>query len=238
MALVVDSEMASNVGFGVAGLSPNPPATPQTFSFTNAAGTVLYLFVILSVNTGGTTSFGTVSYNSVSMANIVNQTTASGASRIGVFRLLSPDTGANTISIAHTTVPGGANQSAIEAGCISFTGNDMTTPEIQSSGSNGSSTTAAASLSGVTAGNITICGAGAGSSMSAQTQTLSWSNNVQATSQAGNGRASRSVSSGSVTHSFTISSSDSWATAIVEVAAAGATPVSSIWVPRRMPLGV
>lgn len=233
MALVVDSEMASNVGFGVSG---PPPTSPQTFSFTNTAGTVLYLILILGVNSGGTTAFGAVTYNGVAMTLILEQTTASGASRIGVFRLLNPATGSNTVSVGFTE--SGSPNYAVVSGCISFSGNDATTPEVQTAGANGSSATASASLSGVVAGNISFAGAAAGSDMTAQTQTLSWAKNVNGLSQAGNGRSSRSASSGSVTHSFTISLSDSWITAVIEVAAAGSAAAVVPFVPHRMPLGV
>lgn len=218
MPLAVDSEMASNVGAGAAG---NPITSPNTFSFTNTSGTVLYLAVGIGAS-GGTvsTTFGAVTYGGVAMTSIVERSPSgtSNGGRLGIFRLLNPPTGSNTVSIAWTS-----SGSPFEwfAGCISFTGNDATTPEAQSGSGQGSSATASLALTGVVAGNISVVVAGAGSSMSAQTQTLSWAKNVDDFSAMGNGRCSRSASSGSVTHSFTISSSDSWATCGVEVAASG-----------------
>lgn len=238
MALAVDSEMPTNTGQGAA-RNTTPFTSPVTFSFTNTAGTVLYLAAVLSVNSGGSTSWGTITYGGQAMTTVIDQTSANGSSRVGIFRLLNPPTGANTVSIGFSmTLDGVNNQCAWEAGCISFTGNDTTTPEVQSAGSNGSSTTASGSLSGVQSGNITIGLAGAGSSMSTQTQTLSWAANENNLSTLGNGRLSRSTSTGSVTHSFTISASDSWATALVEVAAPGSGVPLPPFSPHRMPLGV
>lgn len=217
MALAVDSEMASNAGFGLATTS-----SPQTFSFTNTAGTLLVAIIGVGVPGADTASISNVTYNGVALTQLVDRTTSGGAQggRIGLFYLLSPATGSNTLSFAFTFT--GINTS-VWGGCISFTGNDSVTPFVQNTASNGSSATASVSLSGVAASSICVAGAGAGSDMTGQSQTLSWAKNVDGGSAMGNGRSSRSASSGSVTHNFTISGSDLWATLIAEVAA-GATP--------------
>lgn len=214
--------MAANAGFGVD--TPGAPASPQTFSFTNTAGTILYVCVGLGIGSAGTMTFGAVTYAGVAMTNVAQTSTGGGATggQIAWFRLLSPATGSNTVSIAFTF---SGTPDEIMAGCISFTGNDLTMPEAQTGINHGSGTTASLVLAGVLAGNISIVGAGAGSSMSGQSQTLSWSNNVSGATAMGNHRGSRSASSGSVTHNFTISASDSWATVGVEVAAAGSAVV-------------
>lgn len=225
MALAVDSEMPTNVGFGVD--TPGAPSSPQTFSFTNTAGTVLYVCVGLGIGSAGTMTITAVTYGGAAMTNVAQTSTGGGATggQIAWYRLLSPATGSNTVSISFTF---SGTPDEIMAGCISFTGNDTSTPEKQTGINHGSSSTAAITLAGVVAGNITIVGAGAGSSMSAQTQTLSWSNNASGATAMGNHRGSRSASSGSVTHSFTISASDSWATTGVEVAAAGGGSTKAI----------
>ena len=229
MALAVDSEMPSNVGQGTSGTGTG---SPWTFSFTNAAGTVLYLLVGLGANSGQTCTLGAVSYGGVAMTSVVDTSVASGAGRVAVFRLLNPATGSNTVSIAFTR-SGGTNF-GIWGGCISFTGNHASTPEVQSSGGAGTGSSASASLSGVASGNVVIAVAGSGSSMSAQSKTLTWAKNVDDNTVSSNGRASRSVDTGSVTHSFTISASDSWGCSIVEVAAAaGAAATSSPFVSER-----
>lgn len=224
MALAVDSEQASNVGFGVG----STPASPLTFSFTNTAGTVIYLIVGLGASGAGTATFGTVSYGGSAMTKVLEATTGGGATggKIGLFRLLSPATGSNTVSIAFTIA--GTSNAEVWAGATSFTGNDTSTPEAQTHSAQGSSATASDTLAGVTVGNVTLCGAGAGSDLTAQSQTLSWAKNVDGATSLGNGRASRSASSGSVTHNFTISGSDSWATVIVEIKAAGGASSKAI----------
>lgn len=217
MALAVDSEQATNVGFGFIGNT-----TPQTFSFTNTAGTVLYLIVTLGCGGAETSSFGAVSYGGAAMTKIAEVTTSGGATggRVGLFRLLSPATGSNTVSIAYT-YPSTASNS-MSAGCISFTGNNVTTPEAQAAGTNtGSSASASINLAGVAAGNITVAGFGGGTHFTTQSATLSWAKNNNDSSSLGNGRAARSASTGSVTQTATLAGSDSWASLMVEVAAAG-----------------
>lgn len=217
MPVAVDSEMASNVGFGVAG---SPPTSPQTFSFNNVAGSLLVALLGIGLPSGSPATFGTITYNGVTMTKLLEATTTGGANggKVALFYLLNPATGSQTLSYGFTT------SSVVEVwgGCTSFTGNDPVNPFVQSTSAQGTSAAAAATLSGVQSGNLTICGAGAGTAMSAQTQTLTWAKNVDNSSSAGNGRASRSASTGSVTHSFTVGASDSWVAAIAEIAAATA----------------
>lgn len=223
MTLAVDSEMASNVGFGAGG----SPASPQTFSFTNTAGTLLVLVVGIGAGGASTVTLGAVSYNDVPMTQLLEKSTAAGGvdgGKIALYYLLSPATGSNTVSFAYSVV---GTAPDVWAGAISFTGNDGSTPMVQSSSSASAGTpgtTATATLNSVASGNITVCGAGAGSSMSAQTKTLSWAKNQSDADALGNGRCSRSTSTGTVTHDFTISGSDSWATVIAEIAAAAGGP--------------
>jgi hypothetical protein len=225
MALVVDSEMTSNAGFGItqpgSGL-----ASPQTFSFTNTAGTVLYMIVGFGQPGASTAvTFGTVSYNSVSMTKIVETTTSGSTTggKIALYRLLTPATGANTVSIAFTGDAGAHPE--LWAGCISFTGNNTVTPEAQSGSSNGSSANPSITLTAVVSGNISVAGMGGGSTITAQDKTLSWVSNVDEFTAMGNGRSSRSAASGSVAHGFTMGS-DSWAAVAVEVAAAASAASS------------
>jgi ribosomal protein S11 len=218
VALAINSQMPSNAGFS-AGFSPS---SPRTFSFTNAAGTVLYAFVGLGnvSNASDTVTFGAVSYGAVPMTSLF-EVTSSGSTtggKLGVFRLLSPPTGANTFSFAWSV----SGNAVIDtwAGCITFTGNNTSTPEAQTHSARGTSVTASDTLSGVVSGNIVIACAGAGTTMTAQTQTLDWAANVSPGSTLGNGRASLSTTAGSVTHSYTISASDRWVVGSIEVAAA------------------
>lgn len=220
MALAVDSEMASNAGFGAGG----DPTSPQTFSFTNAAGTLLVLIVGVGGSGGdAAATFGTITYGGQTMTQLLEKTTSGGANggKIALYYLLSPPTGSNTVSLAWTYGGSTAGKS-VWAGCTSFSGNNGSSPFVQSTSGSGTGTTPTVALSGVAAGNITIAGAGGGSTLSAQSQTLTWVKNNDESSAMGNGRASRSASSGSVTHNFT-QASDSWASVIAEIAAAGST---------------
>lgn len=232
--LAIDSEMASNNGFGATD-SPSPGTlpSPQTFSFNNRAGNLLILFAGIGVTSANTATFGTVSYGGVTMTSRLEATTSGGSTggRIGLFYLLNPPTGSNTVSIGFTT----ANVIEVWGGCTSYTGADPSDPFAQTPvASQGNSTTASGSLSNVAGGNLVIAGAGAGSSMTTQTQTLTWAANVDGGSSLGNGRASVSSTLGSVTHQFTISATDSWATVIAEIKSAA----GNIFSPHRMPLGV
>jgi hypothetical protein len=171
------------------------------------------------------------------MTKVLDQTAPTGESRLALFRLLNPPTGANTVSIGFTITLAPTPNSDFLAGAISLDGNDPTTPEAQmTSTAGGSGTTFSASLSGVT--SLTLGAGAAGSNMTAQTQTLTFAINQDNNAQAGNLRASRSVATGTVAHGFTISVSDQWIAAEIEVAAAPAAPPVTLWLPRRMPLGV
>jgi len=217
VALAINSQMPSNVGFS-AGFSPS---SPRTFSFTNTAGTVLYAFVGIGASSNGDiVTFGAVTYGGVSLTGLFEvQTTGTSGGKLGVYRLLSPPTGANTFSFAWSW-SGTGGIVDVWAGCISFTGNRTPVPEAQTHGVFGTSATASDTLTGVAAGSMVVACAGAGSSMTAQTQTLDWAANVSPGDTLGNGRASLSSTAGSVTHSYTISSADHWAVGIIEVAAA------------------
>lgn len=210
MALAIDSQMPSNAGDGAANAG-----SPDTYAFTNTAGTLLYVWVGIAVSSG-TAPTPTATYGGVSMTPVTSKTTGAATNLLTLFRLKSPATGSNNVVITYT---GTARE--IWGGAISFSGNDTTTTEAQTNTANGNSSTPSVALTSVASGNITICCAGAGTSMSAQTQSLDWAKNVDDGSSMGNGRASTSTSTGSVTHSFTIAGTDSWAAIIAEIAAAG-----------------
>lgn len=224
MAVAVDSEMPTNTGdgAGTAGGSPLTP-NPRTFSFTNTAGTLLVAIIGNGVGSASTVTLASsVTYGGSALTKLVEKSTGAGTGgKLAIYYLLAPLTGANTFSYAWTNNLAPTNNEEAWAGLTSFTGHDLVSPFPQNTSANGTGTTASAALAGVTAGSVTICGAGAGSSMSAQSQTLTWLANVDGGTSMGNGRASRSASSGSVTHNFTISASDSWAAVIAEIAAPG-----------------
>lgn len=213
MALAINSQMTSNTGQGVTG----NPTSPFAYNFVNTAGTLLYVWVLFGATTVTATP-SSVTYGGTAMSFIKEATENSGNGRIRLYRLLTPATGTNSVSMAWS-----GTATDIISGAISFTGNNTSAPEAQtnSASNDAGSGTASVSLSGVTAGNITIAAAGCGSAMTAQTQTLDWAENADSNTYMGNGRASTSTASGTVTHSYTVNGSDTWACIICEVAAAG-----------------
>lgn len=215
-ALAVDSRMPSAVGDGATGV------TSRSFSFTNTAGTLLVCGSVI-----GNTVVSTITGMTYAGAAMTSAGTAvtwdSGNSVAAVFYKLSPATGANTVAITGTGVGGGST--AMTSGCISYTGNDTTTPIKTYLTNTGSGTSASVAMTSTTSGNKIWDVAGAGSSMTADTQTLSWVNNLSSASAGGNGRSSEANGSGgTVTMAHTISATDSFGVVGVEIAAAGGGP--------------
>lgn len=229
MALAVDSEMASNVGFGVAG---SPVTSPKTYTFNNGAGTLLLLLDGIGSAGAQTVTAGAASYNAVAATKILERATSGSTTggRVVVYQLLSPSTGSQTASQAWTKTGSEANE--VWGGCISFTGHDLVTPVVQSVVTSGTGAQASATLTGVAAGNITVCVFGGGSAFTTQSQTLSWAKNVDDNTSLGNGRCSRSSASGSVTHTADMTGSDSWVAIMLEIAAAAGAAVTTP--PRTM----
>lgn len=223
MAVALDSVMPGNAGDGAGG----NPASPRTFSFTNTSGTFMVAFVSLGTPSASACTIGAASYNGVALTNQVELSTSGGANggRIALFYLQAPATGANTFSYAFTS--SGEIADSAMCGVATFTGVSSTSPFAQQTTGSGTGTTATANLAGVASGNMTVAGAGAGSSMSAETQTLSYAINVDGVTSLGNQRSSTSTSTGSVTHAFTISASDSWLEILVELASQ-ATPTITV----------
>jgi hypothetical protein len=150
--LAIDSQEASGAG-------ARSTSSPLTWTFTNTAGTVLYCGFVVTSSSGGTSTFTSASYNSVSMTALgAGQNWATNASKAKWFRLLSPATGANTVSL---TWSGGSNPAAL-GGCISFTGNDTSTPEGSEVKATGTGTAVDSGAVTSTSGNIIISVGGSG----------------------------------------------------------------------------
>jgi hypothetical protein len=178
MTLLIDSQESVGTGHRVAG-SGNP--SPLTWSFNNAAGNLL-LVLAIATTAPGTASLGAVTYNGVAMTLAVSVSWDSGASVAGLYYLVNPATGSNTVSVsASWTSP---NNPAILAGAISFSGANTSGP-IGSTSSNslssgsGSTTPTAGSITAAS-GNYVLGGGGSGTSgtytpNSGQTETFSLS---------------------------------------------------------------
>lgn len=210
-------------------------ATATTgYSFTNTAGTLLVVCAEASSQSGANTNVSAVTYGGAAMTLAAGatakkqwDTTASVAS---LWFLLSPLTGANTVSITATTT--GTFVGWI-SGAISFTGNDVTTP-IRATAFSASSavanTTATVAVTGTTSGNIIVDCMGTGTSATSATapSTNIWLKNVNGNSAGNNAASSRSAGTGgSVTMAYTVAS-DLWGTVAIEVQAAGGAPAGPV----------
>jgi hypothetical protein len=219
MALAIDSQMGSSTG-----ASAN--ATTLTFSFTNTAGT----FIVVGISFGNASAFtvSTITYNGVSMTQVPGAVVGyDGATHnfagASLFSLLSPATGANNVVVTMSGVGGGTT--SIEGGAISFTGHDLVTPIVASSGksnfreSNGP--TATVTSGSTTVGNIVVAQMATGSGYSSvSTGTLSWSKNASSLSAGGNGAMTQaSGTGGTITMTDNITS-DFMGMVCFEVAAA------------------
>ena len=203
--------------------APTQPNNPALYSFTNSGGTVLYLVVALGPDAGGSSSFGAVSYGGVAMTKLIDEPDPGSHGRVGLFRLLNPPTGANNFSIAFTLSGNTAPDSyTVTAGAISFTGNDMVTPEKQTPTANGNSSAPSVTLTTVVAGNYTFAGAGSGTHAATRTQTLTFDSTDDDLSTMGSLEGTVATgNTGTVIHNWNLNggASDSWAVVAVEVQA-------------------
>jgi hypothetical protein len=120
--LLIDSEMPKTAGVGLAQYA-TAQASPLSFSFTNAAGNVLYLGVALNTDVTGVTV--SVTYNSVAMTQlgaISPDANSLNTGAIYLFRLSNPATSANTLSISWT----GGGTATVEAAAISLSSANAT----------------------------------------------------------------------------------------------------------------
>jgi hypothetical protein len=222
LPLTVNSQMPAGAGV-------TSSASPWTFSFTNTAGTVIYLFLSIDGTAFPTV---TVTYGGGAMTQLgvyapggPNRASTSGT--IFAFRRTLPATGSNNFVITWNT---GAFVSI--AGAISFTGNNAVPDNglaVQSFWSAATGTTFSLTQNGTTAGNIVLqasCYGDAGHST--QSGTISTVLEVNGGSQCNNLEIQyQSASAGSTTTSFTNSVATSWATLGIEVKAAS-NPASLI----------
>ena len=211
--LAVDSEMPSNV----AAFSADA-ATSLSFSFNNAAGTLLVCAVVCGgADTGSTINSITFDSASMGTADITRRAGNNTEGLLAIYHLLSPSTGSKTLAIG-TSAHGGS----IIAGCISFTGNDASTPIINPVAANDNGTgsnPATVNMTSTGSNNILVALAGGGSDFTSNTNTLSALKNINGTYAMNNFSMTRAAGTGgTVTMSSTMSGADFWAIGAVEVA--------------------
>jgi hypothetical protein len=230
MALAIDSQEASTTGH-------HSTTSPLTWTFTNTAGTLLMCGIVVT-NSTGLPTIGTVSYNGVAMTPFgTGRSWDSPVSEfVQWFSLLSPATGAHTMSVAYTPV--GSIPDAI-AGCISFTGNNTSTPVINETTafSNTNSPLATVTMSGTTSGNYLLACVGTGTGVTGAHSgdgTLTWKLNVSTGTAGDNAGALYLLSGGgSATVAFDVSS-DEWGLDAVEIQAAGGGATKGLFLPTPM----
>ena len=219
--LTVNSQMP-------AGACVTSTTSPWTWSFTNTAGTVLYVFISID---GGTVPTVTATYSAAAMTQLGSQTASGNPGTLFLFRKTLPATGANNFVVTWNT----GTQTAI--GCaLSFTGNNAN-PDDGAAMTNAyggtTSTVFTLSTSPTTAGNIVIQGACYGDAgVTTQTGTRSSIGQINSGSFCNNDVVQYQNSvTGTTTTSFTNTvTPTSWATIGIEVRAASATvsPITSL----------
>lgn len=236
MALAIDSQMAA-----AAGASSSVSLT-LTFSFNNVAGT----FMTLGIGWGNGSAFTVASalYGAAALTVVPGATVGyDGAthnfSGAALYSLLLPSTGANNIAITMTGLTGGAT--SIEAGVMTFTGNDTVTPIVASSGKSNfqeSNFSNATVVSGTTTtGNLVVAQMATGSGFSSVTTgTLSWSKNASSLSAGGNAAMTYANGTGGTITMTDAIVSDFFGMVCCEVAAAGGG-ASTIVIPRGVVIG-
>jgi hypothetical protein len=209
--LSVNSQMSGGVG-----RTNSSGASPDTWSFTNTSGNVLYVYVMYQT---GSLPITTVTYNGVAMTQLSLTQVGSGESGfIGLFRLSNPATGANNVNITWTFGAG-----LVLSGAISFLGANATpdsgTATVNAWGGAGSAT-ATVTVTGTTSGNFVIQGACYGNTgYSTQSGTRTFLIEVDSASFCRNLAAQyQSTPGGNITPTITTTNAgNSWVTSAIEV---------------------
>lgn len=212
MALTVNST-GNNTGPAVA------ESATGTFSFTNTAGTILYVCVSGFRNRTMTT----LTYNLVTMTSVKRQANGSDI-YTEWFRLVSPATGSNTVAwtLSGTDAP--------TFGLISFTGQNAT-PEGTTGGGSGTSNAPSTTIATGTANSfvidsVFINGNNTRTKGGSQTQI----SNVNDTVFGTEGSVSSyqpTTTTGNYTNSWSLSTSPTWIQAVVEVKPAAGVATNS-----------
>lgn len=224
MALAVDTEMPTNTADGaVSGANPGT----RTFAFNNSAGTLIVAGVIAANASSGFAPVASVTYDGGALTKFID-VSYDGAGHnlvnVGIWYRLTPSTGSKNVVVTTTGNDSGSGTAAIITACITFTGNDTTTPIVAGSGKTNfresSATTATVNSGTTTSGNIALAMMATGNSYVSTTQTLSASKNLNTNSAGGNGALTRANGTGGVINFSDTVGSDFMGMVCLEVAAA------------------
>lgn len=220
------------VAFDAVGPSSSGTASvtsPLTWTHVCGAGATVLL---VGVTCDAATDTGMVlsaTYNGVAMTSLgLRHSNDQTAGYIQLFRLDSPATGSNTVSV---TEAGGSGLGGLDGGSISFTGSASVSAAQTAAGAG---TTASLAFTPTSTGNMVAAFAGCGSALTPSGSFTSRFNENAGSGQAAAGYAAGSTiasTGGSVTASWT-SASDWWAVIAVEVQAPAASAPA---VPPAMP---
>src|SRR5262249_7471741 len=130
-----------------------------------------------------------------------------------LFVLRNPATGANTVQVTYSSCT-----SDVEAGSISFTGVDQTTPLAHIVTNAGRGTSPQVTVTSV-AGDMDVEVVGNGAAITSSNRTLIWLKNQNGNTAAGNGAQSTTAGASSVTMGYAVTS-DWWGIIGADVVAA------------------
>jgi hypothetical protein len=170
----------------------------SSLSWTHAvSGSNRFLVVGVALGSYGATITMSATYNGASMtsAGFVNSD-GTDVSGVQLFYLLAPPVGSHTVQV---TLSGGTAD--LEAGSISFTGVNQTTPVTNIESNYGSGTSASVAVPSAT-GDMVVDAIANGSAIASSGQTLRWLKNQNGNTTGGNGAQSTAAGASSVTMSY------------------------------------
>jgi len=180
--------------------------------------------VVVGVALGASTSDATLTthtctYDGVAMTSLgLKHSNNQVNGFVELFGLVNPPTGTKTVVSFVQGSAGGIVSS--EAGSISFTGVDQTTPfgtAVTAAGDNSSGSTPPQATVVSATGDMVVDVVGYGSALSGATGTQRWLNNADTLSAAGNGAGSTYAGASSVTAKYNPTAHDWWGLVAVDV---------------------
>ncbi|HVS25963.1 MAG TPA: DUF6701 domain-containing protein [Burkholderiales bacterium] len=203
-----------------AAASTSSAASSTTFSWTHTASGANRV-VIVGVSYISPSATATATYGGTSMTLVGSQFTAAD-SRMAMFSLVNPPTGAQTVTVTLTAAP----TQGFVGGSVSFTGANQTTPTGTFVSAIGTTSPASLTVTSAT-GELVIdtlqCDNGCVSITPGGSQTQRWNLNAGAGGNFGGGSTAAGAATVTTTWTFT---SDNWAYGAVSVkAAVGATTI-------------
>ena len=187
----------------------------HTVSGSNTLLTVGVAVGKITTNISGYTISAT--YAGVPLTSAGRVVTSTGSTGIvQFFYLKAPASGTNTVQV---TLTGGTAD--IEAGSVSFTGVDQTTPVRNITTNNGNGTTASVTVPSAT-GNMVVTALSTGDRVNSSGNTAQWIKNQNNISAAGNGAQSTAPGTSSVNMTYAVNS-DYWGIIGMDVVTGGAS---------------